>query len=331
MQPNTPARFATLDGMRGVAAIIVLLWHSTDISVISVPQGYLAVDLFFVLSGFVLAGIYVPKFERGMGLWSFMKVRAKRLYPLYFIGIMLGFIARSQQDVRGALLYVPLGLLGLPTPGAPGEYMYALNPPSWSLFAEWLINVAFFIWLWKLQTRWLLVVIAASATIVCVSYFHYGHIDAGARVGDAWVGWARVGFSFPMGMVLQRFHQHHDLGRFRHTPNWIGFFIPIVMVALFWRVNALFVSFVAFPLIVLAGATFEPIAYKLWLKLGAMSYLLYCVHIPILMVVRHIAIRTDHPQIVGMIGIITILAAAWMTEKTLDRQIARRLSRVAAA
>lgn len=65
--PLMPSRFATLDGMRGIAALIVVMFHFDGIFPISAKGGYLAVDLFFMLSGFVLAAVYVPRFQRGMG------------------------------------------------------------------------------------------------------------------------------------------------------------------------------------------------------------------------------------------------------------------------
>jgi peptidoglycan/LPS O-acetylase OafA/YrhL len=331
MQSKQNARFATIDGMRGIAAIFVVLYHGTGVTLIEVPRGYLAVDLFFVLSGFILNDIYAPRFESGMGFRQFMTIRAKRLYPLYFLGLLLGLVARSQQHFGTALRSVPMGLLGLPTPAPAYVPLYDLNPPCWSLFAEWLINIAFVLWLWRMPNRGLMAVMALAAGAVAWAFYLEGNISASWLIGNAWVGWARVTFSFPMGMLLNRLYHRHELDRFRDASPWIGFGALMAMAALFLSLNDLFVVFVAFPLVVLAGAMFEPKASAFWMRLGSMSYPLYCIHFPILMVVRFIAIRTSHPQIVGTIGMAGIIVAALMVDKVFEPQFRRWIARPAAA
>jgi len=80
-------RFVTLDAMRGIAAFLVVLRHTGTTAGGWFPEySYLAVDLFFILSGFVLAYAYDADFERGMGFSRFMKKRTLRLAPLYILG-----------------------------------------------------------------------------------------------------------------------------------------------------------------------------------------------------------------------------------------------------
>ena len=87
-------RYYTLDGMRGVAAIIVVIGHASGLlSPIPPPRLWLAVDLFFILSGFVLGGIYEPRFSNGMGVREFMLHRYIRLYPLWIVGLSIGFLS----------------------------------------------------------------------------------------------------------------------------------------------------------------------------------------------------------------------------------------------
>jgi peptidoglycan/LPS O-acetylase OafA/YrhL len=78
--------------MRGIAALMVLLYHETTILC---RMGYAAVDLFFVLSGFVLAYRYDGELENRDQRWNSAKRRLIRLYPLYFVGLVLGGIATS--------------------------------------------------------------------------------------------------------------------------------------------------------------------------------------------------------------------------------------------
>ncbi|MHC2733083.1 hypothetical protein ACVIEO_006660 [Rhizobium leguminosarum] len=82
-------RYYTLDAMRGFAAICVVATHFRESYA---PSAYLAVDFFFVLSGFIIAEIYGKRLSRGLLFQSFMAARIKRLYPLYLIGILVGLI-----------------------------------------------------------------------------------------------------------------------------------------------------------------------------------------------------------------------------------------------
>ncbi|TIW52974.1 MAG: acyltransferase, partial [Mesorhizobium sp.] len=89
MQPATRHIYLNLDALRGVAAISVMLYHFSPFIADGkvLPSSYLAVDLFFLLSGFVIAHAYDRKIESGMGFGTF---RLIRLYPLYLAGTLLG-------------------------------------------------------------------------------------------------------------------------------------------------------------------------------------------------------------------------------------------------
>jgi peptidoglycan/LPS O-acetylase OafA/YrhL len=85
------SRFGTLDGLRGVAVMVVVLYHAGIIFGAWISRfGYLAVDLFFALSGFVLSHAYDNRFVGGMRVAEFLYLRVVRLYPLYFLGLVLG-------------------------------------------------------------------------------------------------------------------------------------------------------------------------------------------------------------------------------------------------
>src|SRR5690348_18308068 len=77
----SPSRYETLDGLRGVGALWVMFLHfAPSFGVPSPSHGYLAVDLFFCLSGFVLTKSYAERLKHGMGLAEWMGVRLIRLY-----------------------------------------------------------------------------------------------------------------------------------------------------------------------------------------------------------------------------------------------------------
>src|SRR4051812_23930437 len=87
------SRFLTLDALRGVAALIVFIRHSGPqfgLSAVEYSASHMAVDLFFVLSGFVLANAYESKLVDGtLGVSRFMLLRYIRLFPLYLLAMVL--------------------------------------------------------------------------------------------------------------------------------------------------------------------------------------------------------------------------------------------------
>ncbi len=144
-----PHQFVTLDALRGVAAIAVMSYHSTPI-LRHQPflRGELAVDFFFMLSGFVLTFAYGNRLDAGWGTGAFLKTRLARLYPLYALGLVLGgsfLLAVAPRAQRGTTaLAFAAGLVVCPSPWTfPGgmPWIFPLNFPTWSLFYEAVANV----------------------------------------------------------------------------------------------------------------------------------------------------------------------------------------------
>ncbi|WP_186083946.1 acyltransferase family protein [Burkholderia gladioli] len=209
----TKWKYANLDAIRGLAAILIvfrhapLLFHSP-----SFPQSYLAVDLFFAISGFVVANAYEARLRSGaLGFLAFAKLRLIRLYPLYLIGIVLGlashFVAMAHQHGRplpslfATTLFVLLSLLMLPSRATP---LYLVNNPAWSLFYEIVANLAFAAIVRRAVPR-ILVLAMIPCAIVMLRYAldHHG-IDEGWDLGKWYLALARVGFSFSAGVLMFR-------------------------------------------------------------------------------------------------------------------------------
>jgi peptidoglycan/LPS O-acetylase OafA/YrhL len=83
--------FQTLDALRGVAALVVVVHHNHPMFTWRPHHGYLAVDLFFVLSGFVLSYAYQDRLDRGWPTIKFLRARLVRLAPLYLLALLFGF------------------------------------------------------------------------------------------------------------------------------------------------------------------------------------------------------------------------------------------------
>jgi Predicted acyltransferases len=273
---TTSDKYSTLDGLRGVAAMLVVMYHFPGFfRPVYVENSYLMVDLFFVMSGFVIASAYEEKLSCGdISPLRFMRLRLIRLYPLYALGTLLGTagllwrLPRSDWHLVTSAL--PLGLLMLPCPLVmrifyPLSYaervLYPLNYPSWSLFFELLANAGYAVFFKYLSTRVLLTLVAASGVMLIAKGIHGKPLSAGWILAGSYVGLLRIAYSFSTGILLFRFRAAR-----RKTSNVLAialvaafillFCLPIpdIFRTVFIFSIALFVS----PVLVWVAAAVEP-------------------------------------------------------------------------
>ena len=205
---DTKPHYNILDGLRGVAALTVVCFHLFEAYATShldqrINHGYLAVDFFFILSGFVIGYAYDDRWTK-MTVGEFLKRRFIRLHPMVVIGALIGavmfyFQGCSVWDVStvsvGALLLATLmnALLIPATPGAEirgvGE-MYPLNGPSWSLFFEYIGNILYAFFLRLLPTR-------ALAVLVLLTACGLAAFAVWGPLGDLCVGFALTEREYP--------------------------------------------------------------------------------------------------------------------------------------
>jgi peptidoglycan/LPS O-acetylase OafA/YrhL len=203
-------RFVGLDGLRGIAALAVFLRHVSSSDVL--PLGYLAVDVFFMLSGFVLTHAYRVQIAGGLGLVDFMRLRLVRLYPLYLLGTLIATALTISEMLRwhsiepmAFVVTLTSALLFLPTPpqlSLDHHLLYPLDAPAWSLFFELLINVVFVMLLPHLNRFTLAGVLALGLGLLAAALFVYGGLDHGISYGAFLCGFCRVTFSFFAGVAL---------------------------------------------------------------------------------------------------------------------------------
>src|SRR4051812_31494401 len=160
---NLPA----LTGLRGVGAVWVVLFHTWIGRHQLVTSGYLGVDLFFILSGFILAHVYADRFTAPGAYRRFLRARVARIYPLHIIMLM---------SLAALVIAMPSFQLRF----APSEFRFTAagfvacvflvqdwlprleqtwNAPAWSLSAEWLVYLLFPIFIFTTQ-RWRSAVVA---------------------------------------------------------------------------------------------------------------------------------------------------------------------------
>ena len=289
-----PKHFEILDGLRGVAALAVVVFHFmewifTDPNKNFIGHGFLAVDFFFCLSGFVIGYAYDNRIQK-IGAMEFFKLRLIRLHPLVILGSVLGllgffldpFALPTAHDAGTlALLFVgSLFLIPLPTMEERAFNLFAFNAPSWSLFWEYIANIFYALILYKLGRRSLIVLTLLAATGICIVSYRAGNLLGGWSKDNFFDGGARVALSFSAGLLLYR-------------SNWIiknslGFLALAVLLSLAffmpgsdwnWLTEAIVVIFY-FPLIVSlgAGSSLSPQWKKICRFSGNISYPLYMTH-----------------------------------------------------
>ena len=308
---DTKPHYELLDGLRGVAALTVVCYHLFEAYATShldqrINHGYLAVDFFFLLSGFVIGYAYDDRWKR-MSIREFLTRRAIRLHPMVVMGALIGaaiFYLQgcSVRDVSqvsiGALLVATLlnALLIPVTPGVEirgvGE-MFPLNGPSWSLFFEYIGNVLYALVLRKLPTAALAVMVGLTGCGLAAYAVlgPLGDLCSGFVLnGEQFLGGSlRLLFAFPAGLLLSRvFRPVRIRGAF-----WLCSLAVVAIAAIprlggaerLW-LNGLYdtlCAVVLFPLILWFGAsgrTTDRLSAAICKFLGDISYPLYIVHYP---------------------------------------------------
>lgn len=313
---DTKPHYELLDGLRGVAALLVVWYHVFEGFATSpldqrFNHGYLAVDFFFILSGFVIGYAYDDRWKTTMTVKDFFKRRLIRLHPMVVLGAVLGAITYCIQgcekwdgthvSVSMVMLAVLLNLFLIPAvPGSGPEVrgngeMYPLNGPSWSLFFEYIGNILYALFLRRLPVKALAIFVGlaaiALASFALFNLSGYGHLGVGWTLMDYNLagGFLRMLFSFSIGLLMSRV--------FKPVPIRGAFWIcTLAMVGLLsvphlggmeslWM-NGLYDSLctiVFFPILVYLGASGETTdkgSSKICEFLGNISYPLYIVHYP---------------------------------------------------
>jgi peptidoglycan/LPS O-acetylase OafA/YrhL len=298
--------FAILDGIRAIAALVVLALHAFapfDLASL-IPHSGLAVDLLFCLSGFVLSYAYEARLLSTMSLWDFVIIRVIRLYPLILVGTLLGFAFFATKLVMTGLPFEPIyfvillfELLLLPSPFTIGLEGWSGNTPfdisAWSLFFQFIANFVYAAFIRQLTNTVLTVALIIGAVFVVAQSYAMNGVSTW---GDFYGGFSRVFFPFFCGVFLyRRWKANPTIGRVNYAPV-----VVLLLVAVFFcpvpnAFNWLFESvavLVVFPIIITLGSRERPGArYTAFcLFIGRLAYPLYILHYPIL----RIFIRFEH-------------------------------------
>ncbi|WCT71912.1 acyltransferase [Sphingomonas naphthae] len=297
----TTQHYRALDAMRGVAAIAVLLFHLSWF-VGYTSSGALAVDFFFMLSGFVIAHAYDARLGAGgMGFGDFLLKRLIRLYPLYLVGLALAVAAQLalvaaghlEMSVADTAESAMLEAAWLPSPfdGSLAR-IFPLNGPAWSLFFEIVANLLFAAFHRRLTSPVLAAIAALSGLVIARGVMRHFSINIGWSWDTIGIGFARVFFAFPLGVLL---HRHRArLPRLPAIGAWpLLALLAAMLLCPEHRLTDLVFLFVACPLLVIAGAQAgtpdRPASSpQLFAGLALISYPLYVLHAPAILPLRHL-------------------------------------------
>ncbi|WP_271078663.1 acyltransferase family protein [Aurantiacibacter sp. MUD61] len=338
--------FHTLNGMRGIAAIAVAMMHfQWFLAGLHPAIVSLAVDFFFVLSGFVIAFAYEKRLQSGLRRRDFLLARFIRLYPMFLAGMLLGILAvtlyQPPQDMTAFWGNVALNSFMLPYPfefPAVNDDLFPLNFPAWSLFFELVAYTLFACLMPRLGNRTLLILIAAGFLALIVIGVTQGTLDRGVWRPSWPGGLARVTFCFFAGVGLYRLWLRKPT-RFALHPAMM---LAVLATPLLWRPHPeldnawlyeLAVLTVWMPLMVWlgAGSHASGASQRACAFLGTISYPLYIVHAPLVLIAINFNNRQGDAFFManapwaGFAFIGVLIALAWLLATFVDLPVRRFL------
>jgi peptidoglycan/LPS O-acetylase OafA/YrhL len=337
--------FHALDGLRGVAAVAVVILHGMELlgNPRFIPHSApLAVDFFFMLSGFVLAHAYEDRLSTGkMSWWDFVVVRLIRLYPLVLASTILGgavlLLGELHKTHRidllvdapifiGAALMLPSGLA---THAPIFHTAYPLNFPEWSLFFELAAGVIYGTRASRLGRTGMICVVVLSALclVVATSMWRGKFKDIGFDGPISFLlGFVRVSYPFWMGVALYRFAKWRSLISVPFVV--LSFTLGTVLLMPFGgKLFALTVILFFFPALVALGARTHVPSSLVWICsfLGELSYPVYLINQPVFRIVKNLQLGLSP---IGMIalGVLLTIVGAQILLIAYDRPVRRWLN-----
>jgi len=339
--------FEILDGLRGIAALAVVIFHfmeiiQPDYSKDFIGHGFLAVDFFFCLSGFVIGYAYDDRVAK-IGIKEFFKSRLIRLHPLVIAGSVLGLLgflfdpfggqAELYSAGRIALIFITSVLL-IPFPVMPDRYfnLFSFNAPAWSLFWEYIANIVYALVLYRISRRYLIILVGIAAVALCYVAWHSHSVMGGWGGPNFWDGGVRVSFSFLAGLLVYR-----SGWVIKNNLGFTGLLVLLVLTFLMpfsklnWLTEPLVVLFF-YPVLVALGAGSQLTAglKKLCNFSGNLSYPLYMTHYFALWMFGNYC-SAHKPQgmqltFIVIVSVLLLIGFAWLVMRFYDVPVRKYLN-----
>jgi len=345
----------SLDLLRGFAAIAVCLYHTSFMLTPGhkvLPGGFLCVDLFFLLSGFVIARTYDHRIEGGMTFGAFCVQRLARLYPLFLITTLVGFFAvnailyeQLHTFGGGRALLTLLGNLALiPNVLRPFNIgsMFPFNGATWSIFFEFYVNVLFFVCWQYLTIHRIVLIVSLSGALLILTGARMHSLDFGTQGVDFLRTIPRVLFSFFFGVLICRTRFGRSAWRLGPANALLG--LGVVLGVLYlrdwlpassaWIADAGAVVLV-FPIVLLAFTQmqFSGAQARISAFLGNISYSVYLLQTPLMIFFSAMPRVLAHKQIANfapwaeMVFIPILMTSAFLVWKYFEVPAKRAVRR----
>jgi peptidoglycan/LPS O-acetylase OafA/YrhL len=327
-------QFAVLDGLRGVAALVVLVLHLGQQCNIPGPScAHLVVDFFFILSGFVIAFAYEEQLTSGkLRLQAFARIRLVRLYPLFLIGglssIAIGafiFLTNGTATPAELVIAAVSNLLFLPTIViASNPSAYPFNTPSWSLAFELFINAVYAViarWLTNSRLIAILLLSALAAIWLAVAS---GTTDGGHDKVTVSFGFVRVCYPFFAGVLLYRVRPERSHKPLLATLLLVGLLLVLLGNWPHPILSGLLLVLAGFPLLIwLASAcNVSGRLAVICALLGDLSYPVYILQSPVLRIgetlMRNRILSGVQVQAFVAAEALAVIAISWLALRTFD-------------
>lgn len=353
--------YPILDGLRGVAALMVLVFHIFEMFNIReapIQHGYLAVDFFFLLSGFVIAHAYDSRWKI-LTVKDFFKRRLVRLHPMIIFGMTFGAILYyfsgsealypmiSDMSIWKVLGIMVLSWFLLPSTPAMdirsfGE-MFPLNGPAWTLFFEYIANILYAVLFRKFSNKVLIVAVIITGGVLMHFAITNGQVMGGWQFTPTEIqnGLTRLLYPFLMGMLLNRFFKPI---KFDNSFFWCSvMLIALMAMPVIGNENQAWMNglyegstiIFLFPIIIFLGASGtlkSNFSKKTCNFLGEISYPLYITHYPIMyiyyswLVQNEVPIEDTYPYAVGLFFL--CIAVAYLAVRFYDRPVRAKLATI---
>jgi peptidoglycan/LPS O-acetylase OafA/YrhL len=351
-------RYKILDGLRGVAAIMVVAFHLFEAHsggnalTQIINHGYLAVDFFFLLSGFVIGYAYDDRWDT-MSRWVFFKRRLIRLHPMVIMGTLIGagcfyfgisglFPMIKTIPVWKMLLVTLTGFTMipiLPSMDIRGwQETYPLNGPAWSLMFEYIANILYAVFIRKFSRK----LLAALVFVSGCALIQFSVTNSGGDMVGGWtcdgpqlrIGFTRLMYPFFAGLLLCRMGK---LIRVKHA-FWVCSALVVIILSVpriggrehYW-LNGLYESLcivLLFPLIVsmgAAGTIKSEYSNRICEFLGKISYPIYITHYPLIylytawVVDKHLPMTQTYPY--ALLVLFSSIAIAYASLRFYDEPV----------